>query len=225
MNYEIIATGSQGNAVVLNGSILIDCGVPFRALAKVKKDLQIVLCTHEHTDHLKKSTVRKLAGSRPTLRWACCEWLVPHLIKAGVSERNIDCLRIAHVYDYGAFKVSPVKLYHDVENCGWRVFIGPEKAIYMTDTVTLEGITAENYDLYLVEANYSEAEIQERIAIKEATGQYIYEYRVLKTHLSKEKCDEWLLNNLGERSEYVYIHQHKENENEKAIEGDSIPEN
>ena len=74
----------------------------------------------------------------------------------------------------------------------------------------MQGITAKNYDLYLVEANYSEGEIQERIKAKEASGQFVYEYRVLKTHLSKEECDRWLLENIGENSEYVYIHQHRE---------------
>lgn len=85
-----------------------------------------------------------------------------------------------------------------------------EKAIYMTDTVTLEGISAKNYDLYLVEANYITEELEERIRSKEAAGEYVYEYRVQKVHLSKEKCDEWLLENIGENSEAVYIHQHIE---------------
>lgn len=85
-----------------------------------------------------------------------------------------------------------------------------EKAIYMTDTVTLEGITAKNYDLYLVEANYITEELEERIRSKEAAGEYVYEYRVKNVHLSKEKCDEWLLENVGEKSEAIYIHQHKE---------------
>ena len=210
MNYKIIATGSAGNAVVLNDYILIDCGVSFRTLSEVRKGLKIVLLTHTHSDHFNKTTIHRLAAERPTLRFACCEWLLPELLACGVSERNIDVLKIGKVYNYGAFKVSPVKLYHDVDNCGWRVFAGEEKAIYMTDTVTLEGISASGYDLYLVEANYSESDIQERIRAKEAAGQYVYEYRVLKTHLSKEKCDEWLLENMGDNSEYVYIHQHRE---------------
>ena len=210
MNYKIVATGSAGNAVVLNDYILIDCGVSFRALSEVRKGLKIVLLTHIHSDHFNKTTIHRLAAERPTLRFACCEWLLPELLACGVSERNIDVLKIGKVYNYGAFKVSPVKLYHDVDNCGWRIFAGEEKAIYMTDTVTLEGISASGYDLYLVEANYSESDIQERIRAKEAAGQYVYEYRVLKTHLSKEKCDEWLLENMGDNSEYVYIHQHRE---------------
>ena len=43
MTYNIISTGSKGNAVVINGRILIDCGVPFKALEPVKKDLRLVL--------------------------------------------------------------------------------------------------------------------------------------------------------------------------------------
>ena len=39
MRYNIIATGSKGNAVVINDVILIDCGVPFKLLEPVKKVL------------------------------------------------------------------------------------------------------------------------------------------------------------------------------------------
>lgn len=210
MNYNIISTGSQGNAIVLNNIILLDCGVPFRDLKKVYRDLAIVLLTHIHGDHFNRITIRKLAKERPTLRFACCKWLVSDLLKCGVSIHNIDVLEIGRIYNYMAFQISPVKLYHDVDNAGWRVFQNGEKAIYMTDTVTLEGITAKNYDLYLVEANYSTSDLLKRIRAKEAAGQFVYEYRVQKVHLSKEKADEWLLDNMGENSEAIYIHQHIE---------------
>ena len=131
-------------------------------------------------------------------------------MQCGVSIHNIDSLEIGRIYSYKTFQISPVQLYHDVYNAGWRVFIDGEKAIYMTDTVTLEGITAKNYDLYLIEANYITEELEERIRAKEAAGEYVYEYRVQKVHLSKEKADEWLLENIGENSEAVYIHQHIE---------------
>lgn len=208
--YNIISTGSSGNAVILNNNILIDCGVSLKALSDVKKQIKIVLLTHVHSDHFNKTTIRNLAAERPILRFACCEWLVQDLLACGVSERNIDVMQIGKIYNYGVFKVSPIKLYHDVPQCGWRVFIGNEKAIYMTDTATLDGISAKDYDLYFVEANYISEEIQKKIKEKQESGQYAYEYRVLKTHLSKEKCDEWLLENMGEHSEYVYMHQHQD---------------
>ena len=49
MEYEIISTGSQGNAVVVNNNILIDVGVSFKALTNVYRKLQLVLLTHIHS--------------------------------------------------------------------------------------------------------------------------------------------------------------------------------
>jgi hypothetical protein len=34
IDYNIIATGSKGNAVVIDQKILIDCGVSFKVLSK-----------------------------------------------------------------------------------------------------------------------------------------------------------------------------------------------
>jgi len=215
MNYNIISTGSQGNAVVLNNCILIDCGVPFISLKEVYKNLKLVLLTHIHSDHFKKSTITALADSRPTLRFGCCEWLVKDLVKCGVSKRNIDVYAIGKIYDYRVFKISPIKLYHDVPQCGYRVFSNGEKAIYCTDTFTLEGIRAKDYDLYLIEANYEEEEMQKRIQEKVENGEYCYELRVLNRHLSKEQADKFLYENMGAKGEYKYLHEHKgESENE-----------
>ncbi len=214
MNYEIISTGSHGNAVVLNDCILIDCGVSFKALKEVYKQLQIVLLTHEHIDHFNKTTIRILAERRPTLRFACCEWLVPYLLKhealggCQVPQQNIDVLEIGKVYNYGAFKVSPIKLYHNVPNCGYRIYFGEKKAIYATDTEHLDGITAKDYDLYLIEGNYTDEDLQERIRAKQETGQYCYELNVANRHLSKEQADAFLLENMGAKSRYEYLHGH-----------------
>lgn len=212
MRYNIISTGSQGNAVVLNDIMLIDCGVTFKALEKVFKDIKIVLLTHSHIDHFNTTTIKTLAKERPTLRFACCEWLVPKLLKCNVSERNIDVLEIGKLYDYKAFKISPIKLYHNVAQCGYRVFFGGKRALYATDTSTMEGISAKGYDLYLIEANYTEEDLQERINSKLANGQYCYELNVANRHLSKEQADAFLLENMGEHSRYEYLHQHIDKE-------------
>ena len=49
MNVNVIKTGSCGNAVQLNTFVLIDCGVNFKALKDIYKDLKIVLLTHIHS--------------------------------------------------------------------------------------------------------------------------------------------------------------------------------
>lgn len=206
MNYKVINTGSDGNATIIEGSILIDCGVSFKKIKPHLNDLKLVLLTHIHTDHFKKSTVKKLAHERPTLRFGCCEWLVQELIKCGVNKRNIDVYDFNTKYTYNSkLAIETVELYHDVPNCGYRLFINDNKVIYMTDTRTLDEISAIDYDLYLVEANYeNEEELHKR-----AQNEY-YESRVKYTHLSKEYTINWLLNNMGDSSKYVFMHQHKE---------------
>lgn len=210
MEYNVISTGSQGNAVVINNVIMVDCGVPFKALKNVYKALKLVLLTHVHSDHINPSTIKRLAEERPTLRFGCCAWLVKEIVNAGVNKSNIDVYEVGKIYDYTAFKISPVKLYHNVENCGYRLFMGGQKALYATDTEHMQGISAKDYDLYLIEANYEDDELQERIKAKQGTDQYIYENNVACRHLSKEQADEFLYNNMGAKSEYVYLHCHKE---------------
>lgn len=206
--YNIISTGSKGNAVVIGGIILVDCGVPFSALSGVYRDIKIVLLTHIHVDHFKHQTIRKLAEERPTLRFACCKWLVNDLIMSGVNPANIDVLNIGEKYDYGLFKTIPVKLYHNVPNCGYRLYFGDKKVFYATDTSSLAGITAKNYDLYMVEANYELEKLINSANEKAKKGEYAYECEVLRNHLSKADCDEFINANRGPHSKYVYLHQH-----------------
>ena len=210
MNYKIISSCSTGNATIIRDIILIDCGVTFKKLEKYYKQLKIVLLTHVHQDHFNRSTIKRLAQERPTLRFACCEWLLQPLLECGVERRNIDILQIGTKYNYKLFKIVAIKLYHDVNQCGYRILFDDYKVIYMTDTKTIEGISAKNYDLYLVEANYKENELEERIKQKQLQGDFTYEWRVKDTHLSEEQCVEFLLNNMGKNSEYVFMHQHIE---------------
>lgn len=210
MNYKIISSCSTGNAVIIRDYILIDCGVTFKRLEKYYKNLKIVLLTHIHSDHFKKETIKKLAFERPTLRFACCEWLVKPLLECGVNKNNIDILQIGTRYDYKLFKIIAIKLYHDVPQCGYRVIFEDYKVFYATDTNTLEGITAKNYDLYLVEGNYEDEELEKRIQEKQQKQQYCYEYRARYTHLSKGQASDFLLKNMGNNSEYVFMHEHVE---------------
>lgn len=218
MNYKIISSCSIGNATIIRDIILIDCGVTFKKLEKYYKQLKLVLLTHIHADHFKKETIKRLAKERPTLRFACCEWLLQPLLDCGVNRENIDVLQIGTKYDYKLFKIVPIKLYHDVPQCGYRVIFDDYKVIYATDTRTLEGISAKNYDLYLIEANYDEEEITERIKQKQQECKFVYEFRARENHLSKGQASEFLLENMGEKSEYVFMHEHVERgKNEKSI--------
>lgn len=205
MNFNILNSGSDGNGLIIEDIILIDCGISFKKLEDYYKKIKIVLLTHKHQDHFNKITIKKLAYERPTLRFACCEWLVDELVKCGVEKKKIDVLKIGKNYNYNAFIVKPIKLYHDVPQCGYKLKIGTNRLIYATDTSKIDHIKAKNYNYYFIEGNYeNEEELHNR-----ATDEY-YEKRVKETHLSKVQATEWLMKNMGENSKYIFMHEHKE---------------
>ena len=201
---KVISSGSEGNAVIYNNAIMVDCGVSLKALQEVKRSLKIVLLTHKHSDHLKIRTLQRLQAERPTLRVACGDFLLEEL----PCIKNIDVLQVGKIYDYGAFKVSPVKLYHDVPNFGWRIFLpNGQKIFHATDTVHLEGITAKGYDLYAIEHNYCEEYIQQAIEEARANGEYTHAYGNINTHLSIQQARAFIEVNRKESSEVLELHK------------------
>lgn len=206
--YHIISTGSKGNAVVINDYILVDCGVPFKAIKPFAHKLKLVLLTHIHSDHFRPSTLRILSRERPTLRFGCGCWLVADLLAAGVPAGNIDVLEPGVMYGYGICNIIPVSLVHNVPNCGYKIHFREGKVFYATDTNNLNGISARHYDLYMVEANYEDDVILQKIADKKAVGEYAYEVQAMQNHLSKAKCDDFVYRNIGHGGEYVYLHCH-----------------
>lgn len=205
MNYQILNSDSAGNGIVIEDTILIDCGITFKRLKNHYKKLEIVLLTHIHQDHFNKSTIKKIAYERPTLRFGCCKWLVKELIGCGVNKKNIDIYEIGKIYSYRDFRIVPIKLYHDVPQCGYKLKINGNKMIYATDTEKINHINAKNYDYYFIEGNYeNEEELHNR-----AVNDY-YENRVKNTHLSKVQATEWLMKNISDNSKYIFMHEHKE---------------
>jgi len=210
ISYDILSTGSSGNAVIVEKNILIDAGVPWKMLSDKAKDLKLVLLTHSHGDHFKPSTIKRLANERPTLRFACCAWLTPMLTAIGVPARQVDTLKSGTMYGYGICNVIPFEVKHNVQNCGWKVWMPSGKLVYCTDMNNLNGIVAPRYDLYMIEANYDENDIQDKIAEKKADGMYAYERNVIHNHMSRQKADDWLYRNMGANSAYIYMHCHKD---------------
>jgi phosphoribosyl 1,2-cyclic phosphodiesterase len=225
MIYEILASGSDGNATIINHSILIDCGVPAIVLKPYVRGLKLVLLTHEHCDHFRFSTVRWLAHTRPAIRWGCCEWMVQKLLDAGVMPRQIDVLTPDETVLYPSLMtITPVELTHNVRNCGYKLMDDFSKLFYATDTGTLEGIEAKGYDTYLVEANHSRAELEKRAKQKTDRGEYAYEVKAAENHLSIEQAVDWLTENMGPNSVWIPMHQHKERMQDDGREKDVYPE-
>lgn len=219
MTYNIIQTGSAGNAVLINDSILIDIGVPWKKIEPYADRIKLVLTTHRHGDHFCPSTAKALHKQHPAIRWGCCEWMVGPLLEAGVDKRVID---VYQIHDWMIYEnvIEPYRvdimaddIPHNVPNCAYHIDIpGIERLFYATDCATLDGIEAKDYDLYLIEANHTRAEIEARIAAKRAAGEYAYEVEAMHNHLSQEQALDWLAANMGPESRYVFLHAHQDKE-------------
>lgn len=202
MNYKVIASGSTGNAVLYHDKILVDCGVSFSQIKPYLRYIQIILLTHAHQDHFNLKTIQKIVSERPTIRIGCCEWLRVYL-----EVKNLDVYEIGETYNYGLFKIIPIKLYHDLPNCGYRILTDNYKIIHATDTAHLEGIEAKGYDLFAIEHNYDEETVFKTIESKELNGQFAYEKAAINSHLSEQKAREFIYKNKGEKYEVLRLHE------------------
>ena len=201
--YNVIATGSTGNSVLYFNSILIDIGIPYSRLKPYVKDIQIVLLTHAHGDHINIKTLQRLQKEHPSLRIGCGKWMLPHL--EGIT--NVDVYEFGQWYDYGYFNIAIGKCYHDVENCFYRIEKNGFKIFHATDTKTLEGVTARNYNLYCIEANYSEPIAQQMIEQAREKGEFTHIIGSINSHLSEEQCNDFFYKNKAEHSKLIRLHE------------------
>lgn len=168
------------------------------------------------SDHFRRTTIKRLASERLGLRFGCCDWMVKSLLDCGVSQYRIDVYDLDTPFTYPDFSVMAFPLVHNVPNCGYHIsgdgWSGSDGAciFYATDTNNMDDISAPGYDLYLIEANYTEADIVERIRRKGESGEHVYEWGVLENHLSYEKAMDWLYRQMGPDSQYVLLHEHSD---------------
>jgi L-ascorbate metabolism protein UlaG (beta-lactamase superfamily) len=123
--------------------------------------------------------------------------------------KNIDIYEIGKVYDYGQFQISPVELYHDVENCGYRIFKDGIKVFHATDTYALNGIEAKDYDIFAIEHNYDEDTVYQIIERQESQGKFAHQKRSINSHLSEQQARDFIFKNRKETSEVIRLHESK----------------
>ncbi|MFT3995737.1 MAG: MBL fold metallo-hydrolase [Dysgonomonas sp.] len=205
--HNILSTGSKGNAIIYFNSILVDVGISFSRIEPYLKDIQIVLLTHQHSDHFKLNVIKRIQENRPSIRFGCGAFLVDKL----QDIRNIDIYEPGSMYNYGSFKISPVILYHDVPNFGYRIFKDGKKLLHATDTYTLEGISAKDYDIYALECNYDEERVYNIIREKEYRGEYAHQRGSINSHLSKQQAQKFILSNTSRQDiQFLMLHQSSE---------------
>lgn len=60
MKYNILASSSAGNCTIIDDFIAIDMGISFNQIKSYYKKLKIIFISHQHSDHINKSTVKQL---------------------------------------------------------------------------------------------------------------------------------------------------------------------
>ena len=154
ISFVVVGSGSKGNATLLFDEetlIQIDMGLPMKrvaaALASIKKskgDLQGILVTHEHTDHIKNLSMYK--GKVPIY----------------ASKGTVDYLDHEVVpfdsFEIGTFSVIPFMTSHDAINpVGYVIVSGQTKLVYLTDSgyVPDESLDyLKDADYYIMESNH-----------------------------------------------------------------------
>jgi len=195
MNIQIVSTGSSGNAILFDGSVLIDAGVPFCDLDGWIDDLACVLLTHAHGDHFSSTTIRKIHIANEAVKFCGGDFLKEKLRAVGLPETAIITLGAGNLYQSGDLIFSPVILDHDVPNYGYRLKKGEYRHLHATDTSNMDGITAKNYDSATLEANHCADTAARIIADKRRTGEFCHLERAIKTHLSVQKAVDFVQKN------------------------------
>lgn len=212
LDYLIIGSGSKGNAILVQTKILLDCGVSYSKLARYLKYLKIIFIGHQHKDHLLPSTIQRIAYNYPNIKFVTSSSdVVIKLTQSRVPKKNIFYLEPKKWYSLGVMKVKTEPLTHDVENYGLKWEYEGKKGFYATDTSNLDNIEAKGYNLYLIESNYNEELLKKHIEECEDENMLYYLNRVPYTHLSYEQANSFLIENMGDNSQFEYIHQSEYN--------------
>ncbi len=207
MKYEIIGSSSKGNCIVADDVLMLDCGVTYIKIKPYLKNIKLIFISHIHKDHLLPNTIQKIAYNKPTMKFVTgSKQVVRKLDELGVNRDNIIYLYNNSWFDLGIIKLKLEPMRHDAENYGLHFKRNNKKGLYVVDTANIDNVNAKNYDLYLIEANYKE-EVLERHKKECTQEELVYLNRVPQTHLSWEQANTFLIENMGENSEYQYIHE------------------
>ena len=212
MRYNIIGSSSDGNCIIIEDILMLDCGFSYYKIKPYLSKIKLIFISHSHQDHLLPSTIKKIAYNYPVIKFLTgSEVVLEKLIECGVNKKNIYILKSDKKYDLGLLKIKLEELYHDTPNYALKWELNSKKCIYIIDTASVEHIKAKNYDLILIESNYNEEllnkHIQECIDNGDNENKLYYLHRVPRVHLSDTQCNDFLIQNMGSNSNYVKLHQ------------------
>lgn len=154
MFFDIIASGSKGNATIVkfkSSLILIDMGITCIRLSEELKrfnlsidDIDAAIFTHDHSDHIKG-----LKFLKPKICYA-----LENTLPSSLS----NVVKVNEPFYINEIKITPFMTYHDAKNpCGYMLEGDDEKLVYMTDTGKFNETDIQlvkNPDYIIIESNH-----------------------------------------------------------------------
>ena len=235
MRIKVFSSGSDGNSTIVvsnNKKILIDLGITRKQIAEnLNKmdidilDLDAILITHEHTDHIKalptmlKECQIPIYLSKGTLNSiydmykASGKTKLIELIDKRFNEGSIIILsRTNESLFYDSFNIGSVYVdvlpaFHDAaETLGYVIHEGEKKLVYMTDTGYVHDSLwpiINDAEAYILESNH-DPEI-----LMASNRPYNLKIRILSDHghMSNEESMITLANIMGPKTKVV-LHAH-----------------
>ena len=119
---------------------------------ELKPDL--LICSHDHLDHLDPESVRKIAELYPECLISGPKSCCAHFRKLGISEKNIKHLERAKVFELNNIKITPVFAKHSDPQAVGLVIEAEGKKLYLSadseyDEKLISDFT-KNCDLILI---------------------------------------------------------------------------
>lgn len=230
MKITVLASGSGGNTTYLESNqtkILLDCGITYKQISTRLKtyDLNLdnlngILITHEHTDHIK--------GVDVTLRRHDTKCYLTEKTHEGMyykAKENISADHISYVTPFASFKINdieitPISVSHDASDAvAYIINAEGKKIVYLTDVGYLPKRDHEllkNADFYIFESNYDVT------LLFTSRRPFYLKQRIdsVKGHMSNSDSAYNLAQLVGDKTKQIILaHRSREcNTNEKAIE-------
>jgi phosphoribosyl 1,2-cyclic phosphodiesterase len=205
MDINVMASGSTGNCYRISDgttSLLLDAGIPFKAIQKgcgfKITDLAGCLVTHEHNDHAKAVTdLMKHSVDVYTSKGTAAAH--------GWSGHRLRLVASMEEHGAGTFYIKPFDVMHDsAEPIGFLIgsYVTGERLLYFTDTYyvkyrfnDLTHIMCEcNYDRDILFQNIASGEIEPFVA-----------KRLMKSHMSINTLLDMLRANDLSRVRQIYL--------------------
>jgi hypothetical protein len=197
MNYKVISSGSKGNCVIIH-DVMIDCGLPFKAIKEDLYGIKYLLITHIHSDHLKLHTFDTIRKLFPRIKT--------------IGNYEVHQIRPVDIVCNAGFEVNtkdytflPFLAIHDVLTYGYVWEVKGKRIIYCTDTATLENAPEGKYDYFFIESNHCEKKVE--LIRDEKKGNYS-PYLSAKRHLSTQAAKAfYYMHRSSPEAELIELHR------------------